>query len=282
MTCADQLCEWLVHGLRGVPHEVLDRGRRLVLEGAALLAGGVAQVKNDIGNRPIVELAELLSGRELEMPLADRPGQLEGQIALVAKGELEHSGIVLRRTGGDRLDRRVAARSAGCQWRWLRRLGWAEAERTQAASPRSIVSPEVLLKARASTTRETWSILRPSTFTETFQMVLCAPLMNKGQTVVFGAASNPVNFVSVRDVARFVEMAALTDEMRGAIVDIGGTHNLSLVQFVDTFASAVGVSGPIKHIPRASMRLLSRLARPFNPTFARAVQAGVVMDTTDM
>jgi hypothetical protein len=30
------------------------------------------------------------------------------------------------------------------------------------------------------------------------------------------------------------------------------------------------------------MRFLSHIARPFNPTFARMVQAGVVMDTTDM
>jgi uncharacterized protein YbjT (DUF2867 family) len=46
-----------------------------------------------------------------------------------------------------------------------------------------------------------WAILRPSTFTETFQRILCAPLLEKGRTVVFGAASNPVNFVSAEDVA---------------------------------------------------------------------------------
>jgi uncharacterized protein YbjT (DUF2867 family) len=127
-----------------------------------------------------------------------------------------------------------------------------------------------------------WSILRPSTFTETFQTILCAPLLAKGRTVVFGAGANPVNFVSARDVARFVERAALTDQMRGAITEIGGPQNLSLVEFVETFRTALGVSGPIRHIPRAAMRLLSRLARPFNQTFARMARAGLLMDTTDM
>jgi uncharacterized protein YbjT (DUF2867 family) len=130
--------------------------------------------------------------------------------------------------------------------------------------------------------RLAWTILRPSTFTETFQRILCAPLLTKGRTVVFGAASNPVNFVSVEDVARFVELAALTDQLQGAVTDLGGPQNLSLVQFVETFAGALGVGSAIRHIPRAVLRLLSLVARPFNRTFARMAGAGVLMDTTDM
>ncbi len=127
-----------------------------------------------------------------------------------------------------------------------------------------------------------WAILRPSTFTETFQQILCAPLLSKGKTVVFGDASNPVNFVSAADVARFVELAALTDQLRGTVTDLGGPQNLSLVQFVETFAAALGLASSIRHIPRAMLRVLSLLARPFNRTFARMARAGVLMDTTDM
>jgi uncharacterized protein YbjT (DUF2867 family) len=127
-----------------------------------------------------------------------------------------------------------------------------------------------------------WAILRPSTFTETFQRILCAPLLAKKKAVVFGAASNPVNFVSAEDVARFVELAALTEQLRKTITDLGGPQNLSLVQFVETFAAALGVGSPIRHIPRAILRLLSLVARPFNRTFARMARAGVLMETTDM
>jgi uncharacterized protein YbjT (DUF2867 family) len=127
-----------------------------------------------------------------------------------------------------------------------------------------------------------WTILRPSTFIETFQQILCAPLLSKGKTVVFGAASNPVNFVSATDVAQFVELATLTDGLQGAKTDLGGPENLSLVQFVQTFAAALGVASSIRHVPRAALRLLSVAARPFNPTFARMARAAVLMDTTDM
>ena len=130
--------------------------------------------------------------------------------------------------------------------------------------------------------RLSWTILRPSSFTETFQQVLCVPLVAHGKTVVFGQARNPVNFVSVHDVATFVERACADPALRGETLDIGGPENLSLVQFVAAFASATGAAGPVNHIPRPLMRLLSVVVRPFNPTFARMVHAGVVMDTTDM
>ncbi|MDB4883701.1 MAG: nucleoside diphosphate sugar epimerase [Gemmatimonadetes bacterium] len=127
-----------------------------------------------------------------------------------------------------------------------------------------------------------WAILRPSTFIETFQEVICAPLLDHGKAMVFGRAQNPINFVSAYDVARFVELATTEPEWGGTVTEIGGAENLSLLQFVEKFSSAIGVAGPVKHIPRPAMRLLSLLARPFSPTFARMVQAGVLMDTTNM
>jgi NADH dehydrogenase len=139
------------------------------------------------------------------------------------------------------------------------------------------LAEEKLLQSRLS-----WTILRPTTFTETFQTILCAPLLDKGKTVLFGRAENPINFVSAHDVARFVERSVADSGMKGLAIDIGGTENLSLIQFVETFRSATGLTGSVKHIPRTAMRVLSHIARPFNPTFARMVQAGVVMDTTDM
>ena len=151
-----------------------------------------------------------------------------------------------------------------------------------AGHPMELARMKYGAEQRLTQSRLGWAILRPSTFTETFQQILCAPLLAKGRTVVFGAASNPVNFVSVEDVARFVELAALTDQLRGAITDLGGPQNLTLVQLVETFAAALGVGSAIRHIPRAMLRLLSVLARPFNRTFARMARAGLLMDTTDM
>lgn len=127
-----------------------------------------------------------------------------------------------------------------------------------------------------------WTILRPSPFVETFQHVLCGPLLSTGKTVVFGRARNPINFVSAHDVAWCIERATTDATLRDTAVDIGGPENLSLLQFVEAFAAATGAHGSVKHVPLPMMRLMSIVARPFNPTFARLVQASVVMDTTDM
>jgi uncharacterized protein YbjT (DUF2867 family) len=151
-----------------------------------------------------------------------------------------------------------------------------------AGHPMELARMKYGAEQRLRQSRLAWTILRPTTFTETFQQILCAPLLARGRTVVFGAARNPVNFVSVEDVARFVELAALTDQLQGAVTDLGGPQNLSLVQFVEAFAAALGVGSVIRHIPRAMLRLLSVVARPFNRTFARMASAGVLMDTTDM
>lgn len=148
--------------------------------------------------------------------------------------------------------------------------------------PMELARMKHLAERRLAESRLSWSVLRPSTFTETFQMVLCAPLLETGKTVVFGRAQNPINFVSVYDVARFVELAATGSELAGQVTELGGPENLSLLEFVETFRKAVGVTGTVKHVPRAMMKLLSYAARPFHPTFARMVQAGLVMDTTDM
>ncbi|MEP6863921.1 MAG: NAD(P)H-binding protein [Deltaproteobacteria bacterium] len=135
---------------------------------------------------------------------------------------------------------------------------------------------------RLIASRLRWTILRPTTFIETFQEALCAPLLARRKAVVLGHARNPVNFVSAHDVARVVEVAVLEQAAPNSIVELGGPENLSLVEFVEAFAGALGLAISIKHVPQLALRVLSQLARPFNPMFARMAQAGVVMDTTDM
>jgi uncharacterized protein YbjT (DUF2867 family) len=126
------------------------------------------------------------------------------------------------------------------------------------------------------------TILRPSAFMELWARMLAAPLLSSGKTVIFGRGQNPINFVSVHDVARFVELAVVDPGMRGATVDIGGPGNLTFEQLVDVIQRETGKRGTIRHIPRTVMRIASVMMRPFNPVLARQIHAGVVMDTADM
>ena len=69
--------------------------------------------------------------------------------------------------------------------------------------------------------------------------------------------------------------------MRGELVEVGRPENLSMNQFAQTFETVTEKAGKVSHVPLPMMRLMSVLMRPVNPTLARQIQAGVVMDTHD-
>ena len=48
-----------------------------------------------------------------------------------------------------------------------------------------------------------------------------------GRPVIFGRGANPINFVSVSDVAALVERAVVDPSTRGATFEIGGPQNVS-------------------------------------------------------
>jgi NADH dehydrogenase len=127
-----------------------------------------------------------------------------------------------------------------------------------------------------------WTILRPTAFMELWARMIGQPLVTTGKTTIFGRGRNPINFVSVRDVARFVELAVVDPAMRGVSLDIGGPENLTFNQVAEIFQRETGRTGAIKHVPRPMMRVASGVMRAFNPILARLIQAGVVMDTEDL
>jgi uncharacterized protein YbjT (DUF2867 family) len=127
-----------------------------------------------------------------------------------------------------------------------------------------------------------WTIIRPTAYMETWLAVLGDPLLKTGTTRIFGRGENPMNFVSARDVAGFVDLAVTDRAMRGVTVDAGGPENLTMNQVVETFQTVTGAAGKVSHIPLPMLRVMSALMKPFNPTMAGLAEASVVMDTRDM
>jgi uncharacterized protein YbjT (DUF2867 family) len=127
-----------------------------------------------------------------------------------------------------------------------------------------------------------WTIIRPSAYMETWCDVLGRPLLQKGKTQVFGRGRNPINWVSTSDVARFVELAIIDPAMRGGTIEVGGSENLTMSEFVDVFRTETASTGRVGHVPLAAMRLMAIAMRPLNPSMARQIQAGIVMDTRPM
>jgi uncharacterized protein YbjT (DUF2867 family) len=127
-----------------------------------------------------------------------------------------------------------------------------------------------------------FTIIRATPFLETWMAIIGSELAGRGHALVFGPGRNPINFVSVRDVAALVAVAARDEALRGETLELGGPEDLTFRTFAERLIEAGGKPGVIKHVPLAALRALSVLARPFSPVFARLAKAAVVMNTTDM
>jgi len=127
-----------------------------------------------------------------------------------------------------------------------------------------------------------WTIIRPTSYMETWCEVLGRPLLEKGRTQVFGRGRNPINWVSAADVARFVELAAVDGVLHAQTLEVGGPDNLTMTDFVTVFKTESGSDGKIGHIPPMAMKFGAIVAGLVNPGMARQIRAGIVMDTSPM
>jgi NADH dehydrogenase len=108
-----------------------------------------------------------------------------------------------------------------------------------------------------------WTIVRAAAFAELWLEILA-----KG--VVPGRGVNPINFVSVSDVAGVVAEAATNDDLVGRIIDVTGPENFTL----NELAAIARPTRPIRHVPPAVLRL--------GALFSRQARAGLIMDSHPM
>jgi NADH dehydrogenase len=147
--------------------------------------------------------------------------------------------------------------------------------------PMELMRMKFLAEQRLKQSHLAWTIIRPTLFMETWATVVGRSLLKERRAVIFGRGENPINFVSLRDVAHLIERALVDSSMRFAEVDIGGPQNLTLKQFVATLAGVTGRENRCRQIPRPVLQLMSILAKRINPTVARLAHDAVVMDTRD-
>jgi uncharacterized protein YbjT (DUF2867 family) len=127
-----------------------------------------------------------------------------------------------------------------------------------------------------------WTIVRATAFMETWAGIMAGPLRTRGTIPVFGRGANPINFVSAGDVAALVALATTEPGLRGRVVELAGPDNVTFNQLAAMVQDAIGRRGHVRHIPRPILRLMSVIAAPVKPAFARQARAAVVMDTLDM
>jgi uncharacterized protein YbjT (DUF2867 family) len=112
-----------------------------------------------------------------------------------------------------------------------------------------------------------WTIVRATAFVE-----LWAEIMRK--PIVFGRGENPINFVSVDDVAAVLERAVIDASLRGRVIEVGGPQNLTFNELAGLLGEARGRPAKVRHVPRGLLRALAPVARQ--------PRAALAMDTIDM
>jgi uncharacterized protein YbjT (DUF2867 family) len=127
-----------------------------------------------------------------------------------------------------------------------------------------------------------WTIVRATAFIETWATIMSQPLQASGRIPVFGRGDNPVNFVSVTDVAALVERAVIDPGLRGHVLELGGPDNPTFNQMAVLVPEAAGHHGTVRHIPRPALRTMAWLTAAIKPSLARQARAALVMDTLDM
>ena len=126
------------------------------------------------------------------------------------------------------------------------------------------------------------TVVRATAFIELWVEILQKTAGRSGHPLVFGRGDNPVNFVSVRDVAALVERAITDPTTRGKTLEIGGPDNLTLKELARAVQTAAGRTSPPRHVPRAMLRLTAATIGRVKPELGRQTRAALVMDRVDL
>ena len=99
---------------------------------------------------------------------------------------------------------------------------------------------------------------------------------------MFGRGANPINFVSVTDVAAVVEHAVIDRSTRGKILEIGGPDDITLDHLAEAVQTAAGRTEPPKHIPPPMLHLMANSVGRVRSQLGRQARAALVMDRADL
>ena len=119
-----------------------------------------------------------------------------------------------------------------------------------------------------------WTIVRAAAFAEMWLELFRSTAGTSGVPKVMGRGRNPVNFVSVDDVAVAVARAATDPSLRGRVIEVAG-EDLSPTELA-TLAAAPGKRPG--HIPTPLVWAVGNLLRPVRPGLARVARQTLVME----
>ncbi len=126
------------------------------------------------------------------------------------------------------------------------------------------------------------TIVRATAFLELWIDLLRRTAGRSHRPLVFGRGQNPINFVSVPDVAALVVRVVTDPATRGETLEIGGPDNLTLDQLARMVAASGGDSAKPRHVPRAALHTMAATVGRLRPELGRQARAALAMDRDDM
>jgi uncharacterized protein YbjT (DUF2867 family) len=126
------------------------------------------------------------------------------------------------------------------------------------------------------------TIIRATAFLELWIELMEQTAARSGRPLVFGRGDNPINFVSVGDVAALVERAVTDPATRGTTLEIGGPDNLTFNELAHAIQTAEGRTGGPRHVPPPMLRLMANTVGRVKPLLGRQARAALAMDRTDL
>lgn len=169
-----------------------------------------------------------------------------------------------------------AAKSAGSEFVLMSTVG-AESD-----SPMELFRMKHAAEQHAARSGVPTTIVRSTAFLELWIDLLRQTAGRSGRPLVFGRGTNPINFVSVVDVAAIVENAVIDPATRGKILEIGGPDNLTFDDLAEAVQTAAGRTERPKHVPPPMLRLMADSVGRVKPQLGRQARAALVMDRADL
>ena len=105
-----------------------------------------------------------------------------------------------------------------------------------------------------------YTILRPSYLMETWHSATVGFDVENARAQLYGDGTNPVSYISCRDVARFAVLSLQNPHARNAILELGGPDKLSQLDAVKIFEEISGREFEIDHLPVETLRSNLNLA----------------------
>ena len=126
------------------------------------------------------------------------------------------------------------------------------------------------------------TIVRSTAFLELWIELLTLTAGRRNRPLVFGRGQNPINFVSVRDVAALVDRVVADPATRGQRFEIGGPDNLTFDRLASMVAAHRGELTKPRHLPRPALYAMANTVGRVRPELGRQARAALTMDRDDM